>query len=161
MSHTEELLAQIDAAVNDWTVSGDAMRCRPTAEPSPVPAVPVVRFTGRDRARAALVSRLVDRGLEPAAAHAAVRAAENGEPTEHAQLVAAEARAAVGETVQQLGEVMRAFARALHPIAEAAAAVMRQLDEALRSASHTTGRGRHRDRPAWQSPYGPPARRKR
>ncbi len=163
MSSSDEILEQIDAAVHDWTVSGDAMRCRPTPAPDPVPAVPVVADTGRAAARAVLVSRLVDRGLEPAEAAAAVRAAETGQPTEHLELLSAEARAAAAEAGQRVGQILAAFARALQPVVQAAAAVMRQLDEALRAAGHasSTGKPGRRDRPAWQSPYGPPSRRKR
>ncbi|MFF9269118.1 hypothetical protein [Streptomyces rochei] len=163
MSSSDEILEQIDAAVHDWTVSGDAMRCRPAPEPDPVPAVPVVPDTGRAAARAVLVSRLVDRGLEPAVAAAAVRAAETGQATEHLELLSAEARAAAAEAGQRVGQVVAAFVRALQPVVQAAAAVMRQLDDALRTAGHTASSGKPdcRDRPAWQSPYGPPPRRKR
>ncbi|MET8818495.1 hypothetical protein [Streptomyces rochei] len=166
MSSSDEILEQIDAAVHDWTVSGDAMRCRPAPEPDPVPAVPVVPVvpdSGRAAARAVLVSRLVDRGLEPAEAAAAVRAAETGQPTEHLELLSAEARAAAAEAGQRVGQLLVAFVRALQPVVQAAAAVLRQLDEALRTAGHTASSGKldRRDRPAWQSPYGPPPRRKR
>ncbi|MEU3683736.1 hypothetical protein AB0E99_22750 [Streptomyces sp. NPDC030592] len=67
------------------------------------------------------------------------------------------------EAAQQLGDLVRAFVRALQPVVQAAAATLRQLDEALRAAGHTPGGkpDRRRDRPAWQSPYGPPPRRKR
>ncbi|MGW2170379.1 hypothetical protein ACWC1C_07585 [Streptomyces sp. NPDC001705] len=161
MSSSEEILEQIDTAVRDWTVSGDAMRSRP----NPVPTVPVVPYTGRDAARALLVRRLVDNhDLREDQAAAAVHAAEHGEEHEHLELVSAEARAAVAERAQELGRVVTDFMRALRPMAEAAAATLRQFAEALRTAGFTTPDNkpaRRRDRPAWQSPYGPPPRRKR
>lgn len=143
MPSSEETLTEIDAAIHERTAGRDALR-----------------HSGR---AAVLAERLVDRGLTEDEAAAAIRAAENGQPTTHLELLSAEARAAAAEAVQQTSEIMRAFARAMQPIAQAAAATLRQLDEALRAAGYTPGGkpGRRRDRPAWQSPYGPPPRRKR
>ncbi|XMN09335.1 hypothetical protein ACK8N7_26495 [Streptomyces griseobrunneus] len=44
------------------------------------------------------------------------------------------------------------------------AELIRRIDQASRAVQSTglvdeTGKARHRDRPAWQSPYGPPRRR--
>ncbi|AYD81662.1 hypothetical protein SEA_KROMP_61 [Streptomyces phage Kromp] len=161
MPSSEEILEQIDAAVTDWTVSGDAMRCRPTPEPDPIPAVPVVSYTGREAARALLVRRLIDNhGLTRFTARRAVAAAEQGRTTRHTDLVSAEARAATAEAAEHIGRAIAAFARALQPVAQAAAATLRQLDDALRAAGHRCLGGKP-GRPAWQSPYGPPPRRKR
>lgn len=161
MPSSDEILEQIGTAVTDWTVSRDAMRGRPA--PDPGPAAPVSRMPGRAAARALLVGRLVDRGLSSDEAAAAVRAAETGQPTEHLDLLSAEAHAVAAEAAEHIGRAIAAFARALQPVAQAAAATLRQLDEALRAAGHRCpgGKSGRRDRPAWQSPYGPPPRRKR
>lgn len=163
MSSTDDILEQIGRALSDHTVGPDAMRCTPDPEPAPVPPVPVVpAAAGRTIARQAVVRRLVDdHGLTPDVAAAAVHAVETGQPTEHQHLVTAAARVAAAELVQRLGQIFEAFTRALEPMARAAAAAMRQFDEALRAAGHRASSSRHgrRDRKAWESPYGPPPRR--
>ncbi|MBU5946768.1 hypothetical protein [Streptomyces sp. PAM3C] len=163
MSSSEEILGQIDRTLCDHTVSSDALRCTP--DPQPVPPVPVVpAVAGRMVAREAVVRRLVDdHGLTPDTAAAAVHAVETGQPTEHQHLVTAAARAVAAELAQRIGQFFDAFTRALEPMARAAAAAARQLDEALRAVGHAASsrRGGRRDRKAWQSPYGPPSRRKR
>ncbi|MEU2780566.1 hypothetical protein [Streptomyces sp. NPDC007110] len=165
MPSSEEILEQIGRALSDNTVGPDAMRCTPDPEPAPVPQVPVVpAAAGRVVAREAVVRRLVDdHGLTPDTAASAVHAVETGQPTEHQHLVTAAARAVAAELAQRLGQIFAAFTRALEPMARAAAAVMRQLDEALCAAGHRASSSRrgHRDRKAWESPYGPPSRRKR
>ncbi|MFJ2731424.1 hypothetical protein [Streptomyces sp. NPDC087317] len=180
MPSTDEVLEQIDSAVDDWTVSADAMRCTPAPAPTPagppsnsaapelppVPVVPVVQFTGPLAARAlaarALVAlRLVDRhGLTPGTATSAVRAATNGEPTPHHDLVIAEAEAAAAEATQHLAHDLAALISAF----QTAATAMKQFSKACRAADGYVAAyrkpHRSRDRPAWQSPYGPPARRR-
>ncbi|MGI5408689.1 hypothetical protein ACQEV9_18085 [Streptomyces chartreusis] len=163
MPSSEEILEQIGRALSDHTVGPDAMRCSHTPDLAPVPPVPVVpAAAGRMVAREAVVRRLVDdHGLSPDTAVAAVHAVETGQPTEHQPLVSAAARVIAAELAQRLGQLFAAFTRALEPMARAAAAAMRQLDESLRTAGHHASSSRRRDRPAWQSPYGPPSRRKR
>ncbi|MFC7906438.1 hypothetical protein [Streptomyces nigra] len=170
MSSSEEILEQIGRALSDHTVGPDAMRCAPDPDPDPGPdpvPVPPVRVVpaaaGRMVAREAVVRRLVDdHGLTPDTAAAAVHAVETGQPTEHQHLVTAAARAIAAELAQRLGQIFAAFTRALEPMARAAAAAMRQLDDALRAAGHRASSSRGRPgRKAWESPYGPPPRRKR
>ncbi|WP_031104303.1 hypothetical protein [Streptomyces sp. NRRL S-146] len=161
----DDIHDQVDNADRDWTVSGDAMRWAPPKPP--VPPVPVVPFTGRAAAHAMLVLRLVDNhGLTPPAAEAAVRAAHTGEPTEHSELVAAEARAAAAEMGQQLTQTVVHLFQAMQPALQAAAAAARKFAEALQQASKDDYELapppiRPKDRPAWQSPYGPPPTRRR
>ncbi|MDT6983719.1 hypothetical protein ACFSUJ_12095 [Streptomyces lusitanus] len=166
LSSSDEILNQIDHALSDHSVGPDAMRCRPEPVPAPVPSVPTVPFIGgRMAAREVVARRLVDEhGLTPDDAAAAVHAVETGQPTEHHHLVTAAAQAAAAELAQRLGQVFAAFTRALEPMARAAAAVVRQLDDALRAAGHrasSSRRGGRRERKAWESPYGPSSRRKR
>ncbi|WP_405676879.1 hypothetical protein OG292_19735 [Streptomyces sp. NBC_01511] len=58
---------------------------------------------------------------------------------------------------------LRSFRDALTPAAEAVAAAARTITDAWPAASDQLGREARRtrlDRPAWQSPYGPPPRRR-
>jgi len=111
-----------------------------------------------------LVQRLVDRhSLDPLEAHAAVAGAQLGiTDGPHAQLVADEARFALIEAYAAVGqraaEVMRAIIGAFQPLAEAAVRAMQGL-ETVRSDTVAPPPRRARDRPAWQTPYGPPTRR--
>ncbi|MFJ2717442.1 hypothetical protein [Streptomyces sp. NPDC087437] len=173
MRSTDEVLEQIDSAVDDWTVSADAMRCTPAPAPAPadavihrvpdlppVPLVPVVRFTGPAAARALVALRLVDRhGLTPGTATSAVRAAANGEPNPHLDLVSAEAEAAAAEATQYGSHDLAALISAI----QAATTAMKQFSEACRTVGPHPAYckpPRRRDRPAWQSPYGPAHRRR-
>ncbi|MER7739975.1 hypothetical protein ABTX34_16945 [Streptomyces sp. NPDC096538] len=94
--------------------------------------------------------RLVTRhGLTSEEATIAIVQRHRGEEGPHTHLVAAEATAALKEVTAEFRAVMEA----LRPAAEAAAAAVRAFLQAVRTAPHPVGR--RRDRPAWQSPYGP------
>lgn len=166
MPTADEVLAQIDAAVDDWTVSGDAMRCTPDPTPEPaVPAVPVVSLPDLAVARARLVSRLVEyHDLTAAAARRAVVAAEAGRHTEHTGLVHAEARAVMARHAHEAGDAIAAFLQAMRPALQAMAEAARRAGDAFATADCAKAcpvPTRSTDRPAWQSPYGPPSRRRR
>lgn len=115
-------------------------------------------------ARGVLARRLVVRhGLDPLAAYMAVTRVDHGLPTEHEQLVRAEARAVVEEVcapaIRRIREALDALTPALRLVAErmqAAAASMTRAGFALAPPPPP----RRPDRPAWQSKYGPPARRR-
>lgn len=152
MSTADHVLDQIDSALGDYAVSDDAMRCAPDLPPVPVVRRPVA---GRD----VLTRRLIDRhDLTPEEARDAVLAVDRGEGGVHAELVAAEARAIAAEMTARIRI-------ALQPMAEAAINTLKQLSESLaqlRQAGLCDNDGkpaRRRDRPAWQTPYGPPRRR--
>ena len=102
-----------------------------------------------------LVHRLITRhGLTTEEAVTAVAQRHRGVEGPHTHLVTAEAQTVVKDTAA----AFRAVAEALRPAAEAAAAAIRAFLEAVRTAPHLPGR--RRDRPAWQSPYGPAQRRR-
>ncbi|MEU9218841.1 hypothetical protein AB0D47_20095 [Streptomyces sp. NPDC048376] len=149
---SEDILAQIDDTLDDWTVSGDAMRSRPG-----LPSPPVARMHVPMDARQFLIRRLIDEhGLTRMTARHAVMAAEEGRDSEHAELVRAEAARVVREMTGRIRI-------AIQPMAEAAVAALRQLRQALdqlKQAAPPQPLGRRHDRPAWQSPYGPPQRRR-
>ncbi|KUN96181.1 hypothetical protein [Streptomyces caeruleatus] len=64
---------------------------------------------------------------------------------------------------EQLGAAVRAWVEAVAPAVRAAAERLATLGEQLREAGVIDDQGapRHRDRPAWQSPYGPARTRRR
>lgn len=149
----DNILDQIDSCLGDYAVSDDAMRSAPD-----LPPLPAVR--PRANGAVVLVQRLIDRhGLSAEEARAAVLAAEYGLDTDHARLAAAEAQAALEEITTQL----RA---AFEPMLQRVADQFRQIKEAFQRLPEAAGcddcgtPARRRDRPAWQSPYGPARRRR-
>ncbi|MEV7991578.1 hypothetical protein AB0O67_06590 [Streptomyces sp. NPDC086077] len=68
----------------------------------------------------------------------------------------------VRAAVEQVRAALRAWAEAVAPAVRALAEQFAQLAEHLREAGVVDDQGRpaRRDRPAWQSPYGPPPRRR-
>lgn len=120
-----------------------------------------------------LAQRLVDRhGLDQGEALTAVIRAQLGMTDgPHAQLVATEARAVLDEAhaavVKRINEAMRAITEAFRLFGEAAARAMQAsrddyvlVPAALPDPADHRPR-RPRGRPAWQTPYGPPPRRRR
>lgn len=119
---------------------------------------------GRLFARLVLVRRLVDHhGIDPADALAAVLAVERSEPHPDTELVHAEARAATVALLQPLARLVRDTFEAIRPALQAAAAALNEAAAATHEAYALapTPPGRRRDRPAWQTPYGPPTRHHR
>lgn len=148
----DNILDEIDTALWDYSVGVDAMRSAPDLPPPPV--------RPRPNGRSILVERLVDRhGLTPEQAREAVWAVEYGQVGEHAELAATEAQTAAGEMLAS----MRA---AFRPMLERVAAQFKQIAEAFEQLRQTVACDDHskpaprRDRPAWQSPYGPARRRR-
>ncbi|MFE3378779.1 hypothetical protein [Streptomyces anulatus] len=107
------------------------------------------------RAAALLISRLVRlRGLTALEALAAVDQAHRKATGPHTHLVHQEAT----QLLTEMTASVRAALEALRPVAAAAARAMADLSRALAPvARQATTRP---DRPAWASPYGPPARRR-
>jgi hypothetical protein len=153
---TDHILGQIDSVLDDWDVSNDAMRCAPDLPPL---EKRYVQMSFGVDPREILIRRLVEQhGLTRLTARHAVLAVERGGDSERADLVRAEARAVAAE----LGERIRI---AFQPMAQAAVAALKQISESikkLQQAGICDDRGKPvqpRDRPAWQSPYGPARRR--
>ncbi len=151
MSTADDVLDQIDTTLGDQAVSDDAMRWAPDLPEKPRP---VRGFSPRD----ILIRRLVDRhGLTRMTARHAVIAVEEGRTSDRTELVQAEACAVMAETMQQIREAFR-------PMAESMIEAFKQLVQAFErlgvTAEAGSAPGRRRDRPAWQSPYGPPRRRR-
>lgn len=68
----------------------------------------------------------------------------------------------VRAAVEQMRAALRAWAEAVAPAVRAMAEEFARLAQHLREAGVVDDHGRpvRRDRPAWQSPYGPPTRRR-
>lgn len=119
------------------------------------------------RARMLLALRLVRRhGLSPDEALTALDQAHAGLDGPHTHLASAEATEVLDEMCGPLLRQMRDLAKAVAPVLQAIGATVRRLAEQLHNASHEAydlapPRPRPRDRPSWQSPYGPPSRRNR
>lgn len=114
-----------------------------------------------EQLRAVLIGRLVDRyGLDQDTAEAAADDALAHIPSEYSSIVAAEAAAisseAVAALIRQLGQLWQALQPAIRQIVQSLNAAVEQVD---RCAEYQPQPGRRRDRPAWQSPYGPPQHR--
>lgn len=109
-----------------------------------------------EQARAVLVRRLFERhGLDETTASQAVDDTCAGTDNPHSALVAAEAMASVTEGMKPLLDAMAAAWQAIQPALQHMAQVVARFAAQLEDAD----RLRAKDRPAWQSPYGPPARK--
>jgi hypothetical protein len=111
-------------------------------------------------AREILTRRLVERhGLTRFTARRVVIAVERGHDTPHADLVRAEAH----EVMRPVCEAFSRLREQLRSVFEANSGMLRALADSLRRsglAENQDGRRTRRpDRPAWQTPYGPPRRR--
>ncbi|WP_329140997.1 hypothetical protein [Streptomyces sp. NBC_00670] len=111
-----------------------------------------------------LVTRVAIRvGIPPIKAHLAVRRVALGlTPDQYTPLVLEEARLAAQEAAQRTGQLITDIRRVLMPQMRALSRTARHAAEALDQLGLVNQEGmpvRRQDRPAWQSPYGPPKRR--
>lgn len=123
MSTADHILDQIDTALDDWDVSGDAMRWAPDAPaelPEPLPRTVVITI---DTTR-----------IDEAFAY-----------------------------FREMREHLHAWAEAARPQLEEAGRSLAKVGETAQQAAACDVHckpPRPRDRPAWQSPYGPARRRR-
>jgi hypothetical protein len=157
----DDILAQIDHALEDWEVGPDAMRSRP--EPAETPgirgATPIVHIMDEAGEWQEIGVTSIDFHINPPEIDPDFRQAWE-EMRERLVRVEAE-RARRAQAV--LEAFARAYMQAVKPAVEAAGRAIAEAAQAIQQAglTDTDGRpARRRDRPAWQSPYGP-ARRKR
>lgn len=172
MTSTDSILAQIDNALGDWTVGPDAMRVRPAPEPRPAARATVWMApvgTPWDAEGWEEIGHITDlemtldeATLDPAAIspQPAVAWDEVAEYIRRAQLERARHAQAVVEAFVQV------LTTAVAPAVERAASSMSDAAEAFRHLPEAEGCNDckpqpRRDRPAWQSPYGPAQRRRR
>ncbi|MFI8191412.1 hypothetical protein ACIF8T_21755 [Streptomyces sp. NPDC085946] len=161
----DDILAQIDNALEDWEVGPDAMRSRPAVEPKTAlgPQVWIAPVgTGPDDPEWEAVGHItsIDFHIDPQEIDPGFRQAWE-EMRERLARVEA-------ERVRRAQAVLEAFARAymqaVKPAVEAAGRAIAEAAQAIQQAGLVNADGRparRRDRPAWQSPYGPPRRGRR
>lgn len=108
-----------------------------------------------------LIGRLVDRyGLDQNTAEVAADQALANIPTEYSAIVAAEAAAISGEALSALMGQLGQFWQALQPVISQFVRNFNSMAEQVdHCAKYLQGPTRPGDRPAWQSPYGPPQHR--
>lgn len=157
---TDRILDQIDTALADHTVGPDAMRSRPAEEPEVrVWIAPV--GTSPDDADWEPVGHItsVDFHIDPPAIDPEFARAWQAF---HEQLARAQAeRARRAQAVMEA--FVRAYTEAVKPAAEAASRAFAELARAVQQAGARDDHAKpapRRDRPAWQTPYGPPRRRR-
>jgi hypothetical protein len=165
----DDILAQIDHALEDWEVGPDAMRSRPASAATDGPAsirgtVPTVQIMDEIGEWQEIGVLSVDfdeytidqSTITPVAAQTGptVTWEEIREPI--VRIEAEQERRA-----QILRAYMQAFTEAAKPAVEAAGRAFAELQQAMRQAAPPQAPTRRRDRPAWQSPYGPARRRRR
>lgn len=159
----DDILSQIDEALHDSAVGPDAMRSRPVEEPAKPQAqlwiAPVdTSVDGNgwqplgtiDEADLHIDQTTIDTGgLRPDPVVAW------GELCEYMARIQAERERRAREILEAL---MRVFRQMVVPAVEEAARNIQQAQESLKQAGVCDDRGRRlppRDRPAWQSRYGP------
>ncbi|MET9190133.1 hypothetical protein ABZX63_33440 [Streptomyces tendae] len=160
---SEDILAQIDDTLDDWTVSDDAMRSRPTVEHEPAgprlwiaPVGTGPRDNGWEE-----VGHIanIDFHIEPPEI--------DPEFQQRWQELQEYFARAAAERARRAQQVMEAFVRAftesieaVRPRIEEAGQAIADCAKAVEQATPPQPPGRRHDRPAWQSPYGPPQRRR-
>lgn len=131
-----DILATIDGAIEDWQVSGDAMRWTPEA-PEPAPALSAAETPAWRRFQAN------DLGGRQMAVHRAALAYGTAYAT---ALPGVEGFTdALGTALTRSAEVFREHADVVQTVLDDTQAAIKPLP----------------DRPAYVSPYGPPPRRRR
>lgn len=163
MTGSDDILAQIDSALGDWSVGPDAMRVQPAAEPFHFGgATPLLYIADevdgwQQVEGVASVEFCVDVSeVFEEAAEAWAQITERIRQAEH-------------ERVRRERAALEAFVQAvrsmLAPAVERAASSMSDATEAFRHLPEAEGcndckPALRRDRPAWQTPYGPARRRR-
>ncbi|NUS89382.1 MAG: hypothetical protein HOY75_43455 [Streptomyces sp.] len=160
---TEDVLNQINNTLEDWDVSDDAMRSRPAPEP-PVargytPTVAIMDEAGEWQ-QIGVTS--IEIQVE--------RPATDPEFERNWEQVREYFARLQAERIRQAEIVVQAFTHAVNtvikPAIQQASRDLAQAREAFRHLPEAIGCNdcskppRPRDRPAWQSPYGPPQRRR-
>lgn len=161
MSTADHILDQIDHALHDWSVSDDAMRSQPVVEPQPKPFAfggftPTVQIMDEVGEWQEVGVTSVEIHIEPPTIDPAFHRSWE-EFREHLVRAEAERVRLARAAIEAFG---RAYAEVVKPAVEAAARSLAEFAEAVQHVDPPLPPGRRRDRPAWQSPYGPPRRRR-
>lgn len=157
MTSTDDILDQIDSALYDATVSPDAMRSRPDSEPTramlgTVPVVQMMDAAGECQELEGVTS--IDIQMEPPVVDPEFARAWQEMQEWIARVHVQRVRLAAA----MLEDIRDAF-QGIAPVAQEAGEAFQHLPEAT-GCDDCSEPVRPRDRPAWQSPYGPPRRRR-
>ncbi|MGW5636471.1 hypothetical protein [Streptomyces sp. NPDC003832] len=139
----DDILSQIDDTLDDWQVSGDAMRSRP-ADPD-----------GEGWQALGTIDQVT---ISPEAV--AEWESDWRDFVQYMARVQAERERRAREILDALTQV---FQQVIGPAVQQAARDIEQAAEAIKAAGLCDDHGKPlpaRDRPAWQSPYGPARRRR-
>lgn len=161
MSTADHILDQIDNALHDCTVSDDAMRSVPADEPQPSSGprmwiAPSGTSPGETGWEEIGHVTSIDFHVEPPAIDPEFQRAWQ-EFREYMVRVEAERVRRARAAIEAFN---RAYAQAVKPAMEAAARGIAEFQKAMQHVDPPLPPGRRRDRPAWQSPYGPARRRR-
>ncbi|MCX4232066.1 hypothetical protein [Streptomyces ortus] len=160
MTSADDILAQIDHAVEDWAVSEDAMRSQPEPEPfhfgGATPTLYIADEVGEWQQVEGVTSIEVCVELPVIDPEVTASWARLVDRIREAELER------VRRTQAALVAFMQAVKDTLAPVVEQAG---RDPGEAFRHLPEAEGCNQctpppRRDRPAWQSPYGPARRRR-
>ncbi|WP_318201079.1 hypothetical protein [Streptomyces sp. SCL15-4] len=157
---SDDILDQIDTALHDYTVSDDAMRSRPAAEGEQHvgPKIWIMSTVDDpDSGGWVALNDALDVTIDPATIDPAGIVHQPAVTWDNLRQWYAHMEA---ERVRRAREALAAIGRAMEamrPAAQEAGRAMETLTQAVQRPS--TPPGRRTDRPAWQSPYGPPRRR--
>lgn len=179
MTSTDDILAQIDHAVDDWTISEDAMRSKPVVEPQSVARTAVwiapVGTDPRDTGAWQEVGYItdLDMTIDPATIDPAAGASAPVATWDEIQQYIAHIEAQRARRAAALQAFIGAYVEAVKPAVEAAGAAFAEMSRTLQQVGPDNLRHLpeaegcnqctpppRRDRPAWQSPYGPARRRR-
>lgn len=164
MTSADDILRQIDSTLDDWTVSGDAMRSRPAVEcrePAGIQGVTPSVFIADEAGEWQELGTVTAVGFDvelPVPDEEFMRSWQQLQ--EHVRRVQL-------ERARRAREILDALARALNesvkPAVEQAGRDIARSFDALKQAGLVDADCkpvRPRDRPAWQSPYGPARQRR-
>jgi hypothetical protein len=164
VTSADDVLNQIDSALYDVTVSADAMRSRPVAEPADIqgvtPTVYIADEAGDWQEIQGVIRVSIDTEIDQASIDPMAITTQAPAPdwsTVRDAIVRVEAEQARRAEIVLEG-LKRAMAQLATPVGEAADA-FRHLPEAV-GCNDCKPPAPPRDRPAWQSPYGPARRRR-
>lgn len=159
---SEDILAQIDDTLDDWTVSGDAMRSRPPVEREPTGPrlwiAPVGTGPRDDSWHEVGHVTIIDFHIEPPEVDPEFQ--QRWQELQDYLVRAAAERARLAQ------QVIRAFTQAFTESLETVRPRIEEAGQAIADCANAVEQtapqrpGRRHDRPAWQSPYGPPQHRR-
>ncbi|WP_282084053.1 hypothetical protein [Streptomyces tendae] len=173
---SEDILAQINDTLDDWAVSDDAMRSRPGGETGGVkgftPQFAIMDEVAAPRFWIAPVGTPVEAdGWEEVGyitdadfviAPAAVATPQPTVTWDEIACFIAQIEEGRARRARLLEAFVQAFTESIETVRPRIEEAFQAIADCVQAVEHAAPPppGRRRDRPAWQSPYGPPRRRR-